>query len=129
MQSVANGFVEQHSGHCGIYAATQTKHNFSAADLRLEGGHRLVNKAVGCPRRSASRDFIDEVAEQLGSVLRMHHFGVELNRVRILALKAERGHGNAVRRRLNHGVGRQSYNAVAVAHPHGASGRNSGQKA
>ena len=59
-------------------------------------------------------------------MLGMHHLRVELNRIRILALKAEGRDGNAVGRRLNYRVRRQGYDAVAVAHPYGASGRNSG---
>ena len=115
---VADRLMQQQGGDRGIDAPGQAADHPAAAHLvadahgcRLpERGHRPVAMAAGDPAR--------EVLEQGLAARRVHDFGMELHAVDAPGVVGDRGERRGVRRRDHAKPGRQSYDLVAVAHPH-----------
>ena len=59
-----------------------------------------------------------EIGDELGTVRRVHHLGVELHAVELAGIVGDCGEGRAVRHCHGAEAVRQLGHAVAMAHPH-----------
>ena len=74
---VADGFVDQHRGDRGIDAAGKAADHPALADLGADLLDRLFAERAHGPVAGEAGNLADEIADQLGAVGRVHHFGVE----------------------------------------------------
>ena len=74
---VADRLVDQHRGDRRIDAAGQAADHLALADLRADLLDRLLAEGAHGPVAGEAGDLADEIADQLGAVGRVHHFGVE----------------------------------------------------
>ena len=114
---VADRFVDQHRGHRGIDAAGEAADHPALAYLGADLFDRLFTKRAHGPVAGEAGDLADEIADQLGAVGRVHHFGVEHQAV-IFALLVLDHRERRVRRDAGHRKARRHFgDAVAMAHP------------
>ena len=114
---VADRFMDQHRGDGGIDAAGQAADHFALADLLADLLDRFLAEGAHGPVAGEACNLADEIADQLGAVGRMHHFGVEHQPVIFALLVLDHGE-----RRIRRGAGddearRHLGDAVAMAHP------------
>ena len=74
---VADRLMDQHRGDGGIDAAGQAADHLALADLVADLLDRLLAEGAHGPVAGEACDLADEIADQLGAVGRVHHFGVE----------------------------------------------------
>ena len=114
---VADRLVDQHRGDGGIDAAGEAADHPALADLRADLLDRLLAEGAHGPVAGQAGDLADEIADQLGAVRRVHHFGVEHQAVVFALLVLDHRE-----RRVGAGAGdgkarRHFGDAVAMAHP------------
>ncbi len=116
-QLVADGLVDQHGGHGGVHAAGEAADHLALADLGADLGDLLLAEGAHGPVAGQACDLADEVADQLGAVGRVHHFGVEHQAV-IFARLVLDDRERRVRRGAGDGEARRHLgDAIAMAHP------------
>src|SRR3546814_9266024 len=87
------------------------------ADLAADLLDRLVAIGLHGPFALAAGDMAHEVAQQLGTIGRMHHFGVELNGVDLQLVIGNRRKGRAVTDADRADAIGDLRDLVAMAHP------------
>ena len=128
VQPVADGLVQEH-GHDGrVHAAAEAENDLLAADLRLQLLDGFVDPRRKLPVAGAAADGKEKVVQNLVAVLRVNHFGVELERVQPARLVAHGGvrAGERAGGRLE--ARGQHLHLVAMAHPDVELGRQPGEE-
>ncbi len=117
-QLVADGAVHQGSRHRGVHPAGQPADRPPVTDLLADRGHRLVHDGRGGPLRTDTGDLVQEPAQHLLTVRRVHHLGVVLHTGQP-AVEVFEGSDRSVVGRGGDGeaLGCLAHR-VAVAHPH-----------
>ena len=115
---VADRFMDQKRGDRRVDPARQRADDLALADLLADRLDRVL--AVGAHRPVAldAGDVVDEVAQQPGTIGRVHHLGVEHDAVHLALDIAEDGEGRAFRLAEHLESLGQGDDAIAVAHPH-----------
>ncbi len=117
-QAIADGALDQRGSHRGVHAAGQPADRVTVTDR----GANLLDQRVGDvrrrPRRADARELVQEPAEHLLAVRRVHDLGVVLHARELSGPVLERRNGGA-------GAGGDDLepvgrgrDRVAVAHPH-----------
>lgn len=114
---VADRLVDQHRGHGGVDAAGKAADHPALADLRPDLLDRLLAEGAHGPVAGEACDLADEIAQQLGAVGRVHHFGVEHQAVIFALLVLDHGERGVRRHAGNDKARRHFGDAVAMAHP------------
>ncbi len=116
-QLIADRLVDQDRGDGGIDAAGQSADHLALADLGADLFDRLLAEGAHGPVAGEAGDLADEIADQLGAVGRMHHFGVEHQPVISARLVLDDGE-RRIRRDAGDDKARRHFgDAVAMAHP------------
>ena len=123
-QLVAHGTGDKPRCHRGIHAAGQTQNHLLVANLLPQRLHGILNKGIHPPQTLAAAHFIQEVFQHLLAELAMGHFGVELNGIQLLFCIFHGSHRAHIGVRRDPEALGQPVNAVGMAHPHHALGRN-----
>ena len=115
---VADGTVEQNGCHAAIHASREAKDDTVGAYLLAELLHGSIHKIGRRPVLTASADIHHKVAQQLGALQGVEHFGVELHAPYRLVV----GGIGCIFHLVGAGYGvealGQSRDGVSVAHPH-----------
>ena len=115
---LADGFVEKDGGHARIDAAGEAEDHLVVAQLCLEFGHGGLDEGVGTPVLLAAADIDHEVAQQLATLERVEHLGVELHGPDGLLRRGIGGEAHVGRRGDALAVRGDGRDGVAMAHPH-----------
>ena len=75
----SNRLGEKYRGHGGVHAAGEGAKRASAADPFAEFLDRFPDERPHMPCARAAADIVDEVPQNLRTVLRMHNLRMELN--------------------------------------------------
>ena len=78
---LADGLVQQRSGHRGIDAARETEEHAALADLITDRGDGLRDKILGGPILFRAADADEKVADHFAAALGVKHFRVKLDAV------------------------------------------------
>ena len=114
---LTDGLGQHGRADTGIHAAGKCAQHFAGADLFPQRTHRLLHEGVHLPGPGAAADLVHKVVQDLGAVLGMQHFRVELHTV-----QPARG----VLRRCHRAVGSvchdleaggRRFDIVVMAHP------------
>ena len=114
---VADRLVDQHRGDGGIDAAGQAADHPALADLGADLLDRFLAERAHGPVAGEACDLADEIADQLGAVGRVHHFGVEHQPVIFARLVLDHRERRVRRRAGDDKTRRHFGDAVAMAHP------------
>ena len=117
MQTLADRLVEEDRHDGRVDAARKAEDDFLVTDLLLQLLDRLLDPARKLPVRLAAADLEEEVADDLIAVLRVHDLGMELDRVELLRLVADRRVRAVAARRGDLEALGDLRDAVAMAHP------------
>ena len=118
METLADRLVEEDGHHGRVHAAGKAQHHLVVPDLLAHPRDGVLHPRGELPVLPAAADAEHEVLQDVGAVLRVHHLGVELERVEAARVVEHRGEracgrdGPALER------GGDRLHAVAVAHPY-----------
>ena len=117
-QLLADGSVQQHSSHATVHTSRETEDYAVVAYLLFQLLHGCVNEIRRTPSLMTSADVHHEVLEQLRSLQRVEHLGVELHAKYLLVLSRVCCKLHLVSAcNAAESVG-QGSDGVAVTHPH-----------
>jgi len=117
-QLVADGPVQQRGHHGGVHATGEAQQHVVAAHLLAHAGDLVLDDLGGGPQRLAAADLGDETLEQVGALLGMGHFRMELHAVPALVLVLHHRDRDAVGGAGDDEARRRLGDVVAMAHPH-----------
>ncbi len=114
---LADGLVDECGGHRRVDPSAQGAEHPLGADLRLHGGHLLLDDRHVGPRRQASTRIEEEPLEDLAAPLGVHDLGMELQAEDAPLGVVHGGDGGAVAGGRGHESRRRDRDGIAVAHP------------
>src|SRR5690606_26254507 len=110
--------ADQGRGDNRIDAAAQGTDDAPIAHFRPNAVETLLDEVGGRPLSLAAADVVEEVFDELGAARSVMNLGVELEPVEPTLGVAHRGVGTIDASRQGSEAGRESLDAVSVAHPY-----------